>query len=688
MKKIISSLVVSGLCANGACFGMNGDLTKNKVGAITESLRKNQKVKKINRKVRRIKRVNDRKVRAVLGTSMAVAGSALAYHYLKATKNPTVNIPVSDILGDKVNFLTKALNFAKNHPVATSLTTIGGLASIAVATAYFMKSEKQENKNIDEANSFANHVRQDQQVLSQNLSENIDEANRFVNQVLQNQQNLSENLDQMLSSLEFRKEMNISKIDEIEKQCKQIKESIQEECKQFDELIQKNSKESDREKRSKLNGLLNAIDELELKIVFFRKVHNYLRDLSSIEKSIENSEQEEIRNKLSKISNDINYISTTQWTALGKYYDTGMSKLNTALNSVEKKIQDHQKPKGTEDQPNEESSNSTTSSRTIVGNITINGKDVEVIKGESPEEEEEEIYNELIDIDNQLKSQIEENGFNELGKKYNSIFETIQNREWISECVYEKFNLVYNKITEYRKLIAEYQPEFITIKGKQIRLTKGESPINNEREIQQELIKLCKDLTSLSGSKVDLSKLQELNNKFDLILDEIKDHNYISECVTNNLDQVTEKIEELFDQNFIKDIKINGNFIHVMKGKKPSTEETKVFQESVKLLERLESSSSEVDLSKFQELRNKFDSILDEIKGRDYISECVYNSLNQINKKIKELKKSIDNRNKTSGKDDSNQSASGILPPLNIVVNSSSGTKGKSPNETKFITEQ
>lgn len=655
--------MVSGLCANGACFGMNGDLTKNKVGAITESLRKNQKVKKINRKVRRIKRVNDRKVRAILGTSMAVAGSALAYHYLEATKNPTVNIPVSDILGDKVNFLTKALNFAKNHLVATSLTTIGGLASIAVATAYFMKSEKQENKNIDEANSF-------------------------VNQVLQNQQNLSENLDQMLSSLEFRKEMNISKIDEIEKQCKQIKESIQEECKQFDELIQKNSKESDREKRSKLNGLLNAIDELELKIVFFRKVHNYLRDLSSIEKSIENSEQEEIRNKLSKISNDINYISTTQWTALGKYYDTGMSKLNTALNSVEKKIQDHQKPKGTEDQPNEESSNSITSSRTIVGNITINGKDVEVIKGESPEEEEEEIYNELIDMDNQLKAQIEVNGFNELGKKYDSIFETIRNREWISECVYEKFNLVYNKITEYRKLIAEYQPEFITIKGKQIRLTKGESPINNEREIQQELIKLCKDLTSLSGSKVDLSKLQELNNKFDLILDEIKDHNYISECVTNNLDQVTEKIEELFDQNFIKDIKINGNFIHVMKGKKPSTEETKVFQESVKLLERLESSSSEVDLSKFQELRNKFDSILDEIKGRDYISECVYNSLNQINKKIKELKKSIDNRNKTSGKDDSNQSASGILTPLNIVVNSSSGTKGKSPNETKFITEQ
>lgn len=676
--------MVSGLCANGACFGMNGDLTKNKVGAITESLRKNQMVKKINRKVRRIKRVNDRKVRAVLGTSMAVAGSAFAYHYLKTTKNLTVNVPVSDILRDKVNFLTKALNFAKNHPIATGLTSIGGLASIAVATAYFVKSKKQENENID----FVNRVQRDQQVLSQNLSENIDEANRFVNQVLQNQQNLSENLDQMLGSLEFGKEMNISKINEIEKQCKQIKESIQEECKQFDELIQKNSKESDREKRSKLNGLLNAIDELESKIVFFRKVHNYLRDLSSIEKSIKNSEQKEIRNKLSKISNDINYISTTRWTALGKYYDTGMSKLNTALNSVEKKIQDHQKPKGTEDQPNEESSNSTASPRIIVRNITINGKDVKVIKGESPEGEEEEIYNELIDIDNQLGSLTEKNGFNELGKKYDSIFETIRNREWISECVYEKFNLVYKKITEYRKQIAEYQPEFITIKGKQIRLTKGESPINNEREIQQELIKLYEDLTSLSGSEVDLAKLQELNNKFDLILDEIKDHNYISECVYNSLNQVKEEIEKLFDQNFIKDIKINGNFIHVMEGKKPSTEENEVFQESVKLLERLKSSSSEVDLSKFQELCNKFDSILDEIKGRDYISKCVDNNLNQINKKIKELKKSIDNRNKTFGNNDSNQSASGILPPLNIVVNSSSGTKGKSPNETKFITEQ
>lgn len=223
----------------------------------------------------------------------------------------------------------------------------------------------------------------------------------------------------------------------------------------------------------------------------------------------------------------------------------------------------------------------------------------------------------------------------------------------------------------------------------------GNNPSTEETEVFKELTKLNKDWTSLSDSEMDLSKLQELNNKFDLILDEIKDHNYISECVTNNLDQVTEKIEELFDQNFIKDIKINGNSIHVMKGKKPSTEENEVFQESVKLLERLESSSSEVNPSKLESLLGEFRLILDKLRDRDYISECVDNNLNQISEKIKELKKSIDNSNKTSRNNDSKQSVSEIPPSLNTntcghkpVLGSRSipRTNGSGQSEKKLIT--
>ena len=245
MKKVVSSLVISGLCASGACFGMNWDLTETEVDTISTKVRRSKIANKINRKVRKIKKVvkNNRKIQAVLGASAAVASSALAYHYLGATKNSTVNVPVSKISESSVSLLRKAFNLARNYPVATGLITIGGLANITVAMTYFIKSERQENEN----------------------------------SIKQRQQILSEELKNMLDSLKFEENTDIPGIDEIERRYIRIKTEIE------------NKTEKDSGTSSAVNGLWNNSMNLNSKIAFLKKVKRMLENLSFIKKSIEDN---------------------------------------------------------------------------------------------------------------------------------------------------------------------------------------------------------------------------------------------------------------------------------------------------------------------------------------------------------------------------------------------------------------
>ena len=288
MKKVMSFLVVSGLCANGSCFGMDWDLAKSKAAAIAKKARKNRTVRKINRKVRKIKKVvkNNRKIQAVLGASTAVAGSALAYRYLEAAKNLTVNVPVSKISGNSVGFLTKALNLTKSYPVATGLTTIGGLAGIAAAMTYFMKSEAIENKvedqpNNNNSNGEGNPEQPKQEdVKDQPGSEATEDGSNDsnsggaipvvtnpenqeqieVNNILQNHQNLDKQIVQISNDLRSGKTIDSSVIGSLKNQVESERTKINN---KISKLRESNSPEA----TSNSNDISDSIKILENKML-------------------------------------------------------------------------------------------------------------------------------------------------------------------------------------------------------------------------------------------------------------------------------------------------------------------------------------------------------------------------------------------------------------------------------------
>lgn len=298
MKKVMSFLVVSGLCANGSCFGMDWDLAKSKAAAIAKKARKNRTVRKINRKVRKIKKVvkNNRKIQAVLGASTAVAGSALAYRYLEAAKNLTVNVPVSKISGSSVGFLTKALNITKSYPIATGLTTIGGLASIAVAMTHFMKSEATENKVEDQPNNNNSNEKgnpeqpKQEDVKGQPRSEATEDSSNDgnsggaipvvtnpenqeqieVNNILQNHKNLDKQIDQVLNDLKSGKTIDGSVI-------KDLKNQVESERTKVNQNIKKYS-----------NDISGSIKMLENKMSFIKESYTILTKLYEVTQSFNN----------------------------------------------------------------------------------------------------------------------------------------------------------------------------------------------------------------------------------------------------------------------------------------------------------------------------------------------------------------------------------------------------------------
>ncbi len=150
MKKIVSFLVVSGLFVNCSCFGMDAawNSAKSRVQSLASKVKANKTVRKLNHKALKIGNEirNNHEIQLALGTAVATAGGILAYRYLGLKPTPAAN-------ATSAKFLTKIWNTAKNHSIATGLTTVGGLASAAIVASHFRKGEfLEEVDKIDSSN--------------------------------------------------------------------------------------------------------------------------------------------------------------------------------------------------------------------------------------------------------------------------------------------------------------------------------------------------------------------------------------------------------------------------------------------------------------------------------------------------------------------------------------------------------
>ncbi len=207
MRKVTTSLLIGGLCANCACFGMDSawNSAERTTNLLVQKVTNDKTVRKIKNEVK-----NNPTVRlATIGTIATVAGGILAYRYL-GIKNSSVEN--SNLVA---GFLEKGLSLVVS---GASVTTCGKL----VYSAYsYIKKRREKKKRNERMSELTSQMGQNQDRISE-LTAQVGELKNALTNALTNPLLRIENFEDIESKIcSASQEQNVS--DEYRKQLETLK---------------------------------------------------------------------------------------------------------------------------------------------------------------------------------------------------------------------------------------------------------------------------------------------------------------------------------------------------------------------------------------------------------------------------------------------------------------------------------